>query len=1444
MVLLACVSSVSAQVASSLLNDEAPLGPPGDIVGSLGNPAVNHVGGYAVGLSTTGSATLSNVWGSPDGVAAPIILRTEGTFGALVQTSFESFYGMSDTGQLGYSASGTGGPDGAFDSAWVDDTVVALEGDPMPPGPLQDLFWSFASRPTITADGVIHFVGGTRETVSASTSARGLFNDTGTPLLYTGIAVPGLPAPPDNAGTPVSFDFRVSALGSNYIAEVEMETDGTGLTTSNDNAMVLSGAALMAGGSIVQEAQPVPAAIGGLTDENWDNFDYTGVTEAGFYMFTGDTDAATTVDEIVVVNGMIVAREGDLLDGLEISGSIEGGFMNENGDWAVTWDYNDPVEGNREALFLNGELVIKELDEVDFDGDGLVDPGAILTDFTGISTLVISDRAGGQVSIYFTANVDDNGAGNLEGFYRINVQVGSGEEGDLALSVSDSPDPVATLGDPITYTVTVFNFSPSPATNVVVTSTLDPTVVFNAAGSDPIAVHDGSPTGGVVTSTIGNMAPDEIQVFSIVVDTTALGTVTTTHVVAGDEADPLPDNNTVVSTTEVVTLTDLTLSLSDAPDPLSVPGGSITYTIDVGNLGPSPATGVTVTMNLDPNSVFNTGASDPIAVHDGSPTGGTVTAAIGSLTAGAGASFIVVVDPIDQGTLTADATVTGNEPDADGSNNSDSEQTLYEFASDVSITMTDTPDPVLVIGDQITYVVEVSNDGPTDADDVVATVALDPTTTFVSADAPATHAGGVVTADLGTIAQGASASFQILVETTAAARVAATGTVVINGPQTDPDPSDNLTVVNTLVLTDLTCAPIGVHSDLADSPTSNVPGLPGAKFTTFDRPYRSPDGRYWIIDVDTDLPTSQDDLVLVKEQGQPLKVAVQEGVTTLDLGDLVGLIDSNLSINNAGQFAFATNTDASTSSDEVIVRWDGSSFVTVAREGDPAAIDTYGSILNSANIVADGTVWFLADTTGSTDFDALIVSNDGGAIVLQEGVTVPTGQDGGATFAWDLFDSNDLSVDATGANYVVTGDTENPTTTLDDIFAINNGVVVQEGVVLPGSGFPSPADASTPIAFGSVSSTGNWLARGDNDDGHDWVALNGAVIAEKGAPIVAGSSEVFNDTGFAAGFFAYAQNNGGDVIVAGVTSAGENAANAVMTLNNLEVIARENDPVDLDGNGVFDDGVRIRTMGNDDIIFTDDSKVIFTATLRDADGDDGSPSVGDALLMLDLACLEPSTCGDGTLDPGEDCDDGNTDPGDCCSPICTFEAPGTVCRESIAECDQAEVCDGLSGSCPADVLSTDVCRAAGGDCDIAEYCDGVSLECPPDELSTDQCRAAAGVCDIEEYCDGVSVECPPDELLTEICRPAEGPCDLDEYCDGMTADCPPDEMLLDCCGNGMVESGEECDDGNVENGDGCDENCQEEQDVPATSGWGVVILTLAMSLLLAAQIYRRRRQPE
>ncbi|HTP28831.1 MAG TPA: hypothetical protein VMK12_24620, partial [Anaeromyxobacteraceae bacterium] len=70
-------------------------------------------------------------------------------------------------------------------------------------------------------------------------------------------------------------------------------------------------------------------------------------------------------------------------------------------------------------------------------------------------------------------------------------------------------------------------------------------------------------------------------------------------------------------------------------------------------------------------------------------------------------------------------------------------------------------------------------------------------------------------------------------------------------------------------------------------------------------------------------------------------------------------------------------------------------------------------------------------------------------------------------------------------------------------------------------------------------------------------------------------------------------------------------------------------------------------------------------------------------------------------------------------------AAGTVCRAAAGACDVPEICDGVSGVCPADELAAagTVCRAAAGDCDIAEACTGSSPACPADSF-----KAAGTVC--------------------------------------------------------------------------------------------------------------------
>jgi hypothetical protein len=134
-----------------------------------------------------------------------------------------------------------------------------------------------------------------------------------------------------------------------------------------------------------------------------------------------------------------------------------------------------------------------------------------------------------------------------------------------------------------------------------------------------------------------------------------------------------------------------------------------------------------------------------------------------------------------------------------------------------------------------------------------------------------------------------------------------------------------------------------------------------------------------------------------------------------------------------------------------------------------------------------------------------------------------------------------------------------------------------------------------------MSPTGSWIARGSNSDGDDWVLLNGQIVARRGGTITAGSTEVWDDTTFTALYFSQCMDSFGNYIIGGVTDANA-VSNAVLVYNGNQVIARENDAIDINGNGLFDDDAFFNTFGNDDLHLSDTGVFSFMATIRDGTG--------------------------------------------------------------------------------------------------------------------------------------------------------------------------------------------------------------------------------------------------
>lgn len=119
-----------------------------------------------------------------------------------------------------------------------------------------------------------------------------------------------------------------------------------------------------------------------------------------------------------------------------------------------------------------------------------------------------------------------------------------GEKSDLKVMKTGDSDTVV-VGKPLTYTVTVTNLGPDPATEVTVTDTLPSSFTFSSASSE-CGLADGK-----VTCTIGALAVDENQVVTISGQAPLQPEImANTANVTGNQTDPNIDNNSAsISTT-------------------------------------------------------------------------------------------------------------------------------------------------------------------------------------------------------------------------------------------------------------------------------------------------------------------------------------------------------------------------------------------------------------------------------------------------------------------------------------------------------------------------------------------------------------------------------------------------------------------------------------------------------------------------------------------------------------------------------------------------------------------------------------------------------------------------------------------------------------------------------------------------------------------------------
>jgi uncharacterized repeat protein (TIGR01451 family) len=364
---------------------------------------------------------------------------------------------------------------------------------------------------------------------------------------------------------------------------------------------------------------------------------------------------------------------------------------------------------------------------------------------------------------------------------------------DLALGLSGSPNPVY-IGGNLVYTITITNFGPSIAHGVTVSHLLPSGAVFvSAVASQGSAAF----SSGTVTAGLGTMAIGATATVTVTVLPTAAGLIFSSATVTAIETELNPANNSAtVSTVVKLPAADLAVGLAAAPNPALV-GGVLTYSVSVTNLGPTAASGVTVT-NFLPASVGYLSATPSQGIVTLLP-GNVVVCSFGSLAVNAIANASIRVTPGVQGTISATATAGANQNDPFPANNTAVVSTTIGPAADVAVSIVGMPDPVVLSG-RLTYKVTVANNGPSTATSVAVNGTLPNSVTVVSnfvSQGAISLAGATLTGNLGFLPSGAAATIFLYVTPNLAGTI--TATVTVTATEADPNPLNNTATSSTVV---------------------------------------------------------------------------------------------------------------------------------------------------------------------------------------------------------------------------------------------------------------------------------------------------------------------------------------------------------------------------------------------------------------------------------------------------------------------------------------------------------------------------------------------------------------------------------------------------------------------------------------------------------------------
>ncbi|TVQ00596.1 MAG: DUF11 domain-containing protein [Planctomycetaceae bacterium] len=415
--------------------------------------------------------------------------------------------------------------------------------------------------------------------------------------------------------------------------------------------------------------------------------------------------------------------------------------------------------------------------------------GSTLT-FTGVPLAVAE-----SVSFRFDASVAQSAAASIINTATVTPFVGDGVQDADVNSANDqdsetvipirSVDLVVTKtdgiaaggshvpGTPLTYSITITNTGVSDAVDVNVVDILPAGVVATSITIAGEQVVDNDPDQGRLNFVIPLVPTGQENAVTVQVSTQVggalTGSITNTVTISGGGVNDPPAGNEATVTTTLSPDFDVTLSKT-VPETPVVPGqGTIAYTIVVSNSGPSVANAVTLNDTLPAGLQLQSITLDGTEVPN-QGTGNNVQLVFPTLLPGtAGARTVVITAAVTAaatGPLVNEATVEAI-GDRDTENNSSSAtvpltpEANFEVEKRVSAANA-------APGTELTYTIDVINNGPSNAAGVTLIDVLPAGVTFVSGSGPngngsqLTADGQTVEVEIGVLAPGVSQTYTIV----------------------------------------------------------------------------------------------------------------------------------------------------------------------------------------------------------------------------------------------------------------------------------------------------------------------------------------------------------------------------------------------------------------------------------------------------------------------------------------------------------------------------------------------------------------------------------------------------------------------------------------------------------------------------------------------------------